>query len=197
MLIEASNTMNNSYLEDIIERIDLITRKVRGSFGFMTDEQLNWKAKRQSWSIAQNLDHIMKYNKGYFPVFIQIANGHKRIRKRERLPLVPDVWGTYYINALKPDARRKLKAHVTHKPSKAPYTSTILDDFIGHQSALIDIVRRLDIEDHEGMVVMSPTNPLAVFSLKDTCRVIALHEERHLKQALGLKDNLSFPGEKK
>ena len=193
MLIEASNTMNNSYLEDIIERINRISHQVEESFGSLSEDQLNWKPKPKVWSIAQNLDHMMKYNKGYFPVFIQIANGHKRVKKRERLPLVPDVWGTYYVKAMKTNSRRKLKAHDTHRPSTQALSTQILDDFMGHQSALLDLIRRMEMEDHDGMVVTSPTNPLAVFSLKDTCRVIALHEERHLKQMLSAKGKSSFP----
>ena len=47
-------------IKDLITRIDKTTEDFTKSFGSLTPEQMNWKPNPQVWSIAQNIDHLIK-----------------------------------------------------------------------------------------------------------------------------------------
>ena len=58
-----------------VETIDKTTQDFQESFGELTSEQLNWKPNSETWSIAQNIDHLTVINKTYFPVINSIRKG--------------------------------------------------------------------------------------------------------------------------
>jgi len=46
----------------ITTEIEQITNDFRMAFGSLSDEQLNWKPRPDSWSVAQCMDHLIKSN---------------------------------------------------------------------------------------------------------------------------------------
>ncbi|MEO1448913.1 MAG: DinB family protein, partial [Bacteroidota bacterium] len=102
--------LQNTYLSEIFARLDAVSDEVGTAFGDLNGEQLNWRPKPKQWSIAQCLEHLMKANKAYYAVLVQVADGMKRQRKREKLPVLPDIWGRFLRNSLSADSKRKLKA---------------------------------------------------------------------------------------
>ena len=49
-------------MKNWIVTLEHITKQVQSEFGMLTKEQLNWKPTPDTWSIAQNLDHLMVVN---------------------------------------------------------------------------------------------------------------------------------------
>lgn len=185
--------LQNSYLTDIFSRLEAVSRAVETDFGALNAEQLNWRPKPKQWSIAQILQHLMKANKAYFPVLVQVADGMKRQRKREKVPVLPDIWGRFLRNSLSADSKRKLKAPDHLQPSQKPIPDSIVADYIEHQEVLRVFIERTDKLDHPTTIITSPSTGYVTYSLKDCCAMFANHAERHLKQAQAVRANLDFP----
>lgn len=186
-------SLQNAYLKDIFARLDQVSAEVDSHFASLNAEQLNWKPKPKQWSIAQCLDHLMKANKAYFPTLIQVADGMKRQRKREKVPVLPDIWGRFLRSSLSADSRRKLKAPEHLQPGKKPFPDTIIADYLEHQEVLKAFMIRTDKVDHADTVITSPSTGYVTYSLKDCCTIFANHAERHLRQARAVQDHKLFP----
>lgn len=185
--------MNPSFLKDLAERLELITKRTRGAFGFMTDDQINWRAKSGTWSIAQNLDHLILFNKSFFPMLVQAPNGHMPSRKREKVPVLPDFWANYYRKVLSGGvAFRKRKTAEIYQPSFRPYNETIIDQFVEHQGSLMQLIQDLEGVDLS-MTITLPSKSIATMKLADCLAMLVQHEEHHLQQALAVKSNRTFP----
>ena len=48
------------------EEIEKTTQDFIESFGGLNESQLNWKPNPQTWSIAQNINHLLVINKTYY-----------------------------------------------------------------------------------------------------------------------------------
>ena len=55
--------------------LDNITKQTVTEFGTLTNEQINWKPNSITWSIAQNLDHLIIVNETYYPVLSSLKEG--------------------------------------------------------------------------------------------------------------------------
>ncbi|MCI4670612.1 MAG: DinB family protein [Bacteroidia bacterium] len=187
--------MKNPYLKDIIERMDLVGKKVAGTLGFLTTQQLNWRENPQSWSIAQYVHYIIAINKSYLPTLIQVNNGTRKAKKREKLPILPDLWGTMLVRMLKSDPKGPPKATNGLTPPSSPIGNEILEEFAEHQGSMIHLLQELDREDHDSIIITSPENSFVTYPIKDIIKGLCLQEERHLKLALEVLGNSNFPKE--
>ena len=57
------------------DQIDEITDDFNRIFEPLTPSELNWKPNPGTWSIAQNIDHLIVINESYFQVFAQLREG--------------------------------------------------------------------------------------------------------------------------
>lgn len=188
--------MNHSPTKDLVERLDLVTKRTRGAFGFMTADQLNWQAQDKSWSIGQILDHLMLFNTRFFPMIMQIADGQKPSRKREMLPILPSFWATYYRQVLSGSSVRKRKSPEIFRPSNKPFGVELIDEFVAHQAAFGHLLQRLEGKPINQITVTLPSKSIATMKLDDCCRMLIHHEEHHLQQAISVKGFRSFPNTK-
>jgi hypothetical protein len=186
--------MNNSYLEESLYELGLITKKVQAEFGRLSAEQLNWKPAADSWSIAQCLDHLMVTNQQYFPVYEAIKHGRKKTSFWERLPFFPGMWGRLIRQGTDPTSVKKLKAPAKFRPATSHLPATIVTDFTRHQHELIKLLSATDATHHNKVIVTSPINPIITYSLKDCVVICGLHEERHFMQARRVLHQQNFPG---
>lgn len=58
-----------------VQEIDKITLDAELLFSELSGEQLNWKPNPQTWSIAQNLEHLIVVNETYYPVLSALKKG--------------------------------------------------------------------------------------------------------------------------
>jgi len=185
--------MNNAYLEDVLASADGFMAAIQPAFGALTAAQLNWKPSPQRWSIAQCLDHILITNKLYFPMLVQIADGTRRSRKRERLPLLPRMWGKMLVQASGPEGRRKTKTASHLEPSSSTIDPGILTEVVDNLQILKDLILRTDHVDHSETVITSPVAGFITYTLQDGCTIMVAHAHRHLKQAKEVQAEAAFP----
>lgn len=185
--------MQNKYLEEMLHELGLITRKVQAEFGALTVNEINWQPAAGQWSIAQCLDHLVKTNQQYFPVFESVSNGPRTRTFWESLPVLPGFFGKMMLKSLDPSNTKKLKSPAIFKPAASALPASIVSDFVRHQQELTRFLTATDQVNHEKIVVSSPVSSFITFSLKDCIGICVVHEERHFMQAKRIMKLSNFP----
>lgn len=183
----------NEGLPAFIDEAEAIAADARRVFGQLSAEQLNWKPSAESWSIAQCFEHLIVINSDYFPILEKVANGEHRPTGKERLPLLPRLFGRLILSAVQPSATRKVKTNQKYQPSKSGIGANIVDRFEAHQRQVIQYMVRTGKVDQNTVIITSPVASIATYSVADAYRILLAHERRHLQQAERLMTLPGFP----
>lgn len=165
------------------DTIDIITNNFLNEFGTLNSEQLNLKPDSNTWSIAQNIDHIIIINESYYPIIQSVRNGSYKLPFIGRFGFLVNILGKMILNSVQPDRKRKMKTFSIWQPAQSKISSDILKKFQKHQEDLKKLIS--DCEDllTAGTVISSPANKNIVNKLETAFDIIVAHEERHFEQA--------------
>jgi hypothetical protein len=180
-------------LPELLSLADSISNETLGSFGELSEQQLNWKPGEEQWSVAECFDHLVTANKAYFPTFAKVLSGEKNNNFWERLPWLPSVWGKLVLKAVAPQTTRKRKNPKIFNPSNSKVDEGIIRIFVGQQNDLLRYMEATQDMDLQKITISSPVSNLITYSLLDAYRIIVNHEKRHLLQALRVLETNGFP----
>ena len=167
----------------LIAELATITARARRSFGGLSAVQLNWKPDRTEWSVAQCLEHLVLINAPYLPILETVAGGDGVPKLRERLPVLPQLFGRLMLRLVQPDSRRKITTKPRFEPSHSAIAATIVDRFAASQDELSRVMSAAATRDLGTIVITSPVSGFVVYSALDACRIIVAHEQQHMAQA--------------
>ncbi len=185
--------LRDADIATVLGQASLVVSEVRRAFGALSAEQLNWKPDAREWSIAQCLDHLILSNRPYVPIFEDLLAGRRRGRLRERVPVLPRLFGSLLIKTLRPDSGRKVQARPAFLPSASALPPAIVARFVEEHERLQQLMeasRGLDLAD---IVITSPVLGLITYSLLDACRIVVAHEQNHFVQATRVGEAPGFP----
>ncbi|MEX2600741.1 MAG: DinB family protein [Balneolaceae bacterium] len=165
------------------EEIDKTTDEFLRLFGSLDHRELNWKPDPETWSIAQNMDHIIVLNETYFPVFAELQAGTYRPPWIANLGFLASFFGKMIYNTVKPGGKMKIKTFPIWEPATSEVPEGILTRFQKHQSALKQQIEAMAEFANKGTIISSPANRFIVYRLNTAFDIIVSHEQRHLKQA--------------
>lgn len=168
--------------ENWIAQINKTTNDFKETFESLTDEQMNWKPDKQTWSIAQNMDHLIVINKSYFPLLDSVRRGNYKTPFVGKFNFITNFLGKTLLKAVEPSRKKKTKTLRIWKPTHTKQNG-ILEKFEKHQEDL-----KLQIERSENLlgketVISSPANKNIVYKLRAAFDIIVTHEQRHFEQA--------------
>ncbi len=159
------------------------TALFKQAFGGLSAEQLNWKPNAETWSIAQNIDHLITINKTYFPLIEQVQNGVYNTPWWSKLTIVTRFFGNVIYNASDANRKRKMKTFPIWEPETSDLSADILDEFEAHQQTLAQQIESAENLVERGVVISSPVNSNIVYRLERAFDIIVIHEKRHFEQA--------------
>ena len=166
-----------------ISSLDSHTQNFQETFGALSEDQLNWKPDPNTWSVAQNIDHLITINRTYFPVVASLHQGTYKLSLMGKVGFIAPVMGKMVLNAVGPDRKRKTKTFPIWEPQSSKIGGDILERFASHQEELKQMIEgATDLLDR-GVIISSPANKNIVYSLESGFDIIVSHEERHLVQA--------------
>ena len=180
-------------LSAVVAEARLVADETRRIFGQLSPAQINWKPGQREWSVGQCFDHLMIANRPYFPIIEEIRRGRKRPRLRERLPLLPGLFGKMIIKTLQPDSGRKMKARPQFLPSSTAIDPRVIHAFLDQQVRLVKELEETRGLDLERITITSPILSLITYSLMDAYRIIVVHEQNHFAQARRVLEAPGFP----
>lgn len=172
--------------------LQVITKRFEETILNLTDAQLNWKPLPEQWSIAQCMDHVIVSNQTYLPTIIQVAEQKYQKGFWQKISPFSKSIGKGMISSLGSEIKRKMKSPGIFKPSDSEIFG-IPEKFWNHQKKLLEIVRKLEEINPKGVIINSPVSPLITIPLFDAIQVLLVHEERHLHQAIRVKNSPGFP----
>lgn len=158
------------------------------AFSGLTTDQLNWKPNPNTWSIGQNVDHLIVINSTYFPVMEEVRNGSYKLPFVGRLGFMVSFLGKTVLKAVQPDRRKKMKTFPIWEPAKSDIQPDLWERFETHQEEVKKMISSsLDLLD-KGTVISSPANSNIVYKLETAFDIIVAHERRHWVQAREVKE---------
>jgi uncharacterized damage-inducible protein DinB len=166
-----------------VQEIDKITLDADLLFSELIHDQLNWKPNSQTWSIAQNLEHLIKVNETYYPVLSALKNGVYKKPFLGNFDFIVSFFGKTVLNAVNPDRKKKMKTFSIWEPTQSSVGNDIISRFKKHQTELQKQLSDANELLTNRIVISSPANKNVVYSLEMAFDIILTHEQRHLEQA--------------
>lgn len=183
----------NEELPQLINGLRAVSADARTSFGTFTRAQLNWKPSPDEWSVAQCLDHLITSNSGYLPLIKRIISGAHKTSLKERLPLLPRLFGPIVLKAVQPQSTRKFKAGKNFEPASSTIDPDIVARFESQQNELAEQMKLSEKLDLRKIIITSPVASFVTYSLLDAYRIVVAHDERHVAQAKRVTHREGFP----
>ncbi len=177
-------------MNDLYQTVDKITEDAQAWFGKLDEPHLNWQPNAQTWSIAQNLEHLMVVNRSYYPLVEALREGKLKLPWVSKLPFLVRSMGNLILNSVQPDNKKKVNTFNIWQPrsSALPYDQVQL--FTDHQQELKEFMRSSEDLVKAGAIIYSPANKRIVYKLGVALEIIVAHESRHLQQAHSLLEVL-------
>lgn len=170
-------------MKDWTNQIDSTTTEFQQLFGKLSSEELNWKPNPKTWSIAQNIDHLIVINKTYFPILAELKSGNYKLPFLGKFGFIVSYLGKLILKAVEPSRKKKTKTFSIWEPSESNISSDILAQFSTHQNELKREILAAKNLIKNGAIISSPANKNIVYKLETAFDVIVTHEQRHLEQA--------------
>lgn len=174
----------NPKIQDWEKELSALTAQFKSSFGKLNAEELNWKPDAKTWSIAENIDHLIKINSSYFPVIKQVRQGVLKLPFIAKFAFFTNLFGNLILKSVNPDRKKKIKTFHIWEPSSSQLGTDILQQFEKHQKEFIAFLKSTsDLLDKQ-TIISSPANKTIVYKLETAFDIIVTHEKRHYNQAL-------------
>ena len=165
------------------QEIDKITERFKISFQDLTEEEFNYKPKPHTWSVGQNIAHIILLNSSYFKHFSEIQSGNHNLFVIENIEnLVTDSLISLlpYTNS---DRLMRANTWDIWQPSPGFIGKTILQEFEEHQHDFKNHVDAFTDVLMENAFIKYPGHAALIFKLSDCINFLIDHENRHWNQA--------------
>jgi uncharacterized damage-inducible protein DinB len=171
-----------------LSKIDENTNAFQKAFGQLTEMELNWKPDAKTWSVAQNLHHLITINETYYPVVKSVREGSQKLPWVASLKFMVRFFGNFILDSIEPTRKRKMKTFPLWEPSQSNIPGDIVRQFVRHQTELKNLIQSsTDLLDKE-TIISSPANKNIVYTLARAFDIIIAHEVRHFNQAAEINE---------
>lgn len=165
------------------DEVEKVTDAFKQSFWHLNKEQLDWKPNPVSWSISENMLHLIEVNESYFPVLDALKEGKYKAPLIAKSGFVASLLGRTVLKAVLPDRQKKMKTFPLWEPRGKMVGEDIFEKFERHQKTLGQKIEGAKELINRGVVISSPANRHIVYKLEVAFDIIVTHEQRHLVQA--------------
>lgn len=173
-------------------KIDDITNDFQNSFGKLSTQEINWKPNANTWSIAENINHIIKTNKSYFSIIERAKTRSFTTSYLANFRLIVNLFGRVILKGVDPSRKKRMKTFKIWEPDKIEVFREIMDEFKKHQSELKQLINDSSDLLSKGTIISSPANKHVVYKLETAFDIIVSHERRHFNQALEVLKDKNF-----
>ncbi len=174
---------DNSKLTQWQTEIDNISHDFAKQFGKLSSEELNWKPNAHTWSIAQNIDHLITVNETYYPIVTAIRKGNYKLPFIARFSFITNFFGKFILKAVEPERKKRIKTFSIWEPEVENIDADIVNKFVIHQQQLKDFFNNCSDLIEKQTIIASPANRNIVYNIETAFDIIIAHEKRHFNQA--------------
>ncbi|WP_339924969.1 DinB family protein [uncultured Cyclobacterium sp.] len=152
--------------EKLLEEYDLTT--------------LNLKPGPGKWSPMEIIDHLIKVNASYFPIFKQIIDQNFKQPLLGKVPFYGKKIGEQILSAM--NKNTKAKTFSSWEPLEKIHNNDLKGHFFDKQDQLSNYILKLEPFLDQKIMIYSPANKWIVYPLDTAIKIILSHEKRHLSQ---------------
>jgi hypothetical protein len=171
-----------------LDQIDATSKNFRDAFGSLSGDELNWKPTSKTWSVAQNIHHLIVINRTYYPIVKSVRERTYQLPWIGKWKFMVDFFGRVIYKYVSPDRKRRTKTFPAAWPSTSTIAADILNQFENHQAELKTLIQNCNDLLDANTIISSPANKNIVYTLKSAFDIIVAHEQRHLIQAKEVND---------
>jgi hypothetical protein len=187
---------SSDFLRTVVTEAEQVNSDARQLVAGLSDSQLNWKPAPDSWSIAQCLDHLAVTGEKFDQYFARaISRGREKRPASGAVAYRPTMLGGWLVRQLLPEAARKVPAPKVFKPSENSTIKDALERFLKQQEKFLAFCNHARGIDYNKTRLRSPVTPLMRYSLADAFVITVVHGQRHLAQALRVREMSGFPSD--
>ena len=159
----------------------------------LSEEQLSWRPRPASWSIAQNLAHLRTTTEVFLPAVDSALEASRKLKLHSEGPFTLNlcgrvmVWGMESRQIIKMHAPKPIRPRLLNSPGSE------LEHFLISQVALR---RRIMDADGLDLTALRFPSPLAIYfrvNLLEFFSVFNAHSRRHLWQANNVRRAMLSP----
>lgn len=165
------------------QQIDDHTQQFKEQFEELSVEELNRRPNGDTWSIAENIQHLISVNESYYPVVAALKEGKYKVPFTGKIGFFVNFMGNALLKSVEPSRRKKMKTFLVWEPQKANVDADILETFTRHHADLKRLISDSEALLQAHKVISSPANRNIVCTLEKAFDIIVAHEERHFNQA--------------
>jgi hypothetical protein len=183
------NTMNAmNTLDQISQAVENQKHTAIAAFVPLELSLLNYKPAADSWSILECLEHLNRYSRYYNPVLAQAIAAQPGSSPQQTIGYS---WlGKKSLEAVRPGNGKKSKTVRNMNPNNSQLGQQTLEEFLDHQTELLQLLNRAKGADLNKKVIPIEFFKLLKLRIGETLEFMALHQERHVQQALRVKKQL-------
>lgn len=173
---------------ELAAKSQALEKKALDTFGKLTPNQLNWRPDRDTWSIAQQFDHLVLSNRPYLGILEKLGKSAGPATK----PYQTGFWGKLMLKAVSPEESIPAPVPKPLIPTNDPLDQRVIEEFMNLQDKFHGLVASLMGKDLNAKFA-SPFAGFVKLKLGDALHMNALHNERHLNKAFRLLERPDFP----
>ena len=175
-------------------RLTAVLETVKREFSPLTDEQLRWKPAPDRWSILECLQHLNLAEQFYIRTIQHKVDQFNLLQRTPTdQPLKSDWIGKMMLYVVDPQTKLKLPAPGTIRPRPATelVPTEVMGRFIDLQTLLHTLLNKAIYLDWNQEKVMTLFGNWLNIRLGDAFRMLLAHTERHMKQAMRVKQEMA------
>jgi hypothetical protein len=174
-------------LEQIRREIDAINAQAKGLCDGLSEQQLAWRPRPNSWSIAENLIHLETTTAVMLPAVDEaIADARKRNLYGEG-PFHLGLLGRLYVWYSEPPPKIKFPAPRQLKPLLTAPAVQACPAFLASQQQMVARLGQANGLDLSRVRFQSPIAAYICMNLLALFSVFTAHERRHMMQIAALR----------
>jgi hypothetical protein len=151
----------------------------------LSEEQGAWRAKTESWSVTECLDHLTASSRVYLAAMLPEVTRARERGKMRRGPALPGPAGRWFLRNIEPPVKGfvRAKAPPSICPRRDLSLNEVLVDFLTSQNEVRRFLRENADLDLATTRFANPFLKGLRFSVATGLYIIPAHERRHLWQA--------------
>lgn len=171
-----------------LDQLDSTTSLFVSAFAGLSETDLNWKPNAETWSVAQNMHHIIVINETYYPLIASVRNGTYQKPWVGKINMLVNFFGKTVLKYVAPDRKKRSKTFPSWEPSSSLISGDILAKLQVHQAELKNWIISCSDLIERNVVISSPANQNIVYTMPAALDIIVTHEMRHYHQALEVNE---------
>jgi hypothetical protein len=169
----------SAFVSELRTAVRTVHATVETELAPLPEAALNFKARPESWSVLECLEHLNRYARYYLPVFTRALAQPDR---PDPAAAIRYSWlGRKSLDIVRPGKQHKTVKHMN--PAGSQLSRAVLTEFLAHQAALLTLLETAATADLNRKAVPVEFFRLLKLRTGEALEFVVRHEQRHLQQA--------------